>query len=258
MRKLLTQAFFVIPLLAVVTAPILDDRYKFMSKFNDFLRKENVQAAKSSSDTNLSYSKPKMRTVDKGETRNLSYLRTGDKYAMAEPFALKLQNKDAYPSWFPFSFPNMESVNYAMQKMMDPNTMTQLMAMMMNPQDVTVEAMCVTCHTGEDIARYQTYYGPMLNAMWAPFQTAMNPATYTGMMGMADPMAGYGGMGANNPMFNPAMWMNPMTYMNMMGPMMGMNPSMVMATPGSYATTPKVMSPEEYKNWYESQQKAVE
>ena len=139
--------------------------------------------------------------------------------------------------------PSTESMNYAMQKMMDPNTMTLLMAYMMNPKDVTVEAMCITCHMGEDIARYQKYYGPMLNAMWQPFQTAMDPATFSGMMGMADPMmGGYGSMGGGNPMFNPAMWMNPMTWMNpgnymsLMNPMVWMDPAnyMQMMNPMAY------------------------
>ena len=187
------------------------------------------------------------------------------------------KSQPAYPhmSGMP-SMPSTESVNFAMQKMMDPNTMTLMMSMIMNPKDVTVEGMCVICHTGEDIARYQTNYGPMLDAMWAPFQASMNPATYTGMMGMADPMmGGYGGMGATNPMFNPAMWMDPMTwmnpgnymglmnpmtwmnagnymqmmnpmaYMNMMGPMMGGYGNPMAQMPGG-----QMMDPKQYEQWY--------
>ena len=158
--------------------------------------------------------------------------------AAAYPFIPGMHGMPGVP------MPSTESVNYAMQKMMDPNTMILLMSMMMNPKDVTAEAICVTCHMGEDIARYQTYYGPMLEAMWQPFKTAMDPATYTGMMGMADPMGGYGSMGVNNPMFNPAMWMNPMTWMNP-GNYMGMMNPMTWMNAGNYM---QMMNPMAYMN----------
>ena len=175
-------------------------------------------------------------------------------------------NQAAYP-FMPYmpgmqSMPSAENMTYAMQKMMDPNTMMLLMNYMMNPKDVTAEAMCSACHTGEDIARYQKLYGPMLDAMWQPFQAAMNPTTYMGMMGMTDPM-----MGMMNPMMgmmNPMMgMMNPM--MGMMNPMMGMmnpmmmgmmNPMMMNPMMGSYGNPMgqmpggQMMDPKQYEEWF--------
>lgn len=191
----------------------------------------------------------------------------------------KIQAANPFMPYMPgmSSVPSMESMNYAIQKTMDPNTMVLLMSMMMNPKDVTAEGMCAACHTGEDIARYQTLYGPMLEGMWQPFKAAMNPATYMGMMGIADPTAGeFGSVSGSHPMFNPAMWMypttwmnpgnymslmnpmtwmnagnymqmmNPMAYMGMMTPMMGGYGYPMGQTPG----TGQAMNPEQYEQWF--------
>ncbi len=138
--------------------------------------------------------------------------------------------------------PSQESMDYAMQKMMDPNTMTLLMTMMMNPKDVTVEGMCITCHMGEDIARYQENFGPMLDVMWQPFQYS---ASMMSPMSPASIGGGYGDTGASgHPMFNPAMWMNPMTWMNPGNYMSLMNP-MVWMNPGNFMS---MMNPMSYMN----------
>ncbi len=112
----------------------------------------------------------------------------------------------------------------AMQKSMDPQVWTNMMAMMMNPEKMMSMESCAQCHDGEDVARYAKDYGPMMEAMkpmaemMSPHMMAqmMNPNTYMSMM---------------YPMMNPAMYMNMMApMMGMMGPMsMGMmNPAMYM------------------------------
>ena len=76
----------------------------------------------------------------------------------------------------------------AMQKMMQPNTWFQMMSNMMNPQQASPIDMCASCHEGQDIARFQQNFGPMMNAMWEPYKammssyTSMNPAGF--VMGM--------------------------------------------------------------------------
>lgn len=71
-----------------------------------------------------------------------------------------------------------------------PPTMTQamnpLMGDMMNPMGMMANPMatCASCHTAEEVARYQKTFGPMMAMM------------------------------------NPVNWMNPGGYMNMMAPMM--------------------------------------
>jgi len=77
----------------------------------------------------------------------------------------------------------------AMQKAMQPATWFQMMSNMMNPQEASPIGMCSTCHEGQDIARFQQTFGPMMNAMWEPYKammgsyTSMNPAGF--LMDMA-------------------------------------------------------------------------
>ena len=70
---------------------------------------------------------------------------------------------------------SMESMTDAMQKSMDPNVWTQMMGMMMNPQQSSPIATCALCHEGSDVARYQKDFGPMMDAMWEPYKAMMNP-----------------------------------------------------------------------------------
>ncbi len=159
------------------------------------------------------------------------------------------ENQAAHPSW--------EGMTSSMEKSMDPNIWSQMMATMMDPQKSSPIATCVLCHESEDMARYQKDFGPMMEAMWQPYKammnphmmsSMMNPNVYTNMMGpmmnpamymnmmnpmmgMLGPMMGMGGGG----MMNPAMYMNMMyPMMGMLGPMMGMgggsmmNPAMYM------------------------------
>ena len=157
---------------------------------------------------------------------------------------------------------SMEGMTKAMQKSMDPNVWTQMMAMMMNPTKASAMESCALCHEGEDLARYQKDFGPMM-------EMAFN---------MYKPMSPHGSMQYMGPamnMMNPAMMggmMNPMMYMNMMYPMMGMmGPMMGMMGPmmnpmgmmapmmnpmgmmGGYnAANPmgNVMDPKQYEQWF--------
>ncbi len=115
----------------------------------------------------------------------------------------------------------------AMQKSMDPNVWIKLMNSMMSGQlqGQPMISSCVECHSGEDIARYQQQYGPMMQSMQPMMQMA-NPQMFGQMPGVM--MAPMGGMMA--PMMAPmgnmmmpmtGMMMNPMTGM-MMNPMTGM------------------------------------
>ncbi len=182
----------------------------------------------------------------------------------------------------------------AMQKAMDPNVWTNMMAMMMNPEKAMSMESCAECHDGEDVARYQKDFGPMMEAM-KPMMSMMNPHMMTSMMnpmmgmmnpmmgmmnpmmGMMNPMMGMmnpmmGGMmnpmmgGMMNPMMggmmNPMMggMMNPMTMMNMMYPMMGMmGPMMGMGGMGNpmMGGNPmgQMMDPKQYENWFNEMMK---
>jgi len=170
---------------------------------------------------------------------------------------------------------NQLGMTAAMQKSMDPNVWTQWMAMMMNPQNSSAIGSCALCHEGSDVARFQTSYGPMLDAMWQPYKAMMspqmmtswmNPNTYMGgmmnpamymnmmypMMGMMGPMMGPM-MGS---MMNPMGMMNPAMYMNMMYPMMGMMGPMMggmnmyggnpMSQPGGQA-----IDPQQHTQWFD-------
>ncbi len=124
-----------------------------------------------------------------------------------------------------------EGMSTAMQKTMDPNVWTQMMAMMMDPQKSSPASNCVLCHDAAEVAQYQKDFGPMMDAMWQPYKAMMNPQmmammmdpnTYMSMMGpMMNPMSMMG------PMMNPMSMMGPMMNpMSMMGPMM--NPMSMM------------------------------
>ncbi len=168
--------------------------------------------------------------------------------------------------------PNWGGMTQAMQKSMDPNVWSQMMAMMMDPQKSSPIATCALCHQDKDVARYQKDFGGMMDAMWQPYQSMMNPhmmssmmnpnaymsmmnpATYMNMMypmmGMMGPMMGMGG-----PMMNPAMYMNMMyPMMGMMGPMMGMGAPMMgmgapMMNPGGHMMN-NPMDPKQYEQWF--------
>ena len=117
----------------------------------------------------------------------------------------------------------------AMQYSMDPNVWTQMMGIMMDPQNSSPMATCVLCHEPQDVARYHADYGSLMDMMWQPYQAMMNPHAMTSMMNPNSYLGSFGGM------MNPAMYMNMMyPMMGMMGPMMGpmmgsmMNPAMYM------------------------------
>lgn len=182
-----------------------------------------------------------------------------DKYALPEPFATT-------------------GVTPAMQKSMDPNTWTDLMAMMMDPSKGSPMGTCAACHEGEDLARYQEQFGPMMQAMWEPYKAMMNPHMMNNMMNpmmaMMNPMAMMGPMmGMMGPMMNPMMMSsmmypmmgmmggmgNPMAMMNpmtMMNPMMmgGMaNPMGMMGAAGHGAANPaQMMDPKQYEQMFNS------
>ena len=154
---------------------------------------------------------------------------------------------------------NWGQMSPAMKKSMDPNVMNNMMAMMMNPEKMMSMESCVQCHEGEDIARYQKEYGPMMEAM-KPMMSMMNPMMgmmspmMNPMMGMMNPM-----MGMMSPMMNPMMGMGG----SMMGPMAGMSAPMMgammnpMGMMGSYGGNPmgqmpggQMMDPKQYEQWF--------
>ena len=175
----------------------------------------------------------------------------------------------AYPGW--------EGMTHAMQKSMDPNVWSQMMAMMMDPSKSSPIASCALCHEGEDVARFQKDFGPMMDAMWQPYKSMMNPHMMTSMMNpnaymsmmgpmmnpamymnMMGPMMAMSGpmMGQ---MMNPMGWMNPAMYMNMMYPMMGMMGPMMgpmgggMGMHGNPMTQMpggQMMDPKQYEQWF--------
>ena len=177
--------------------------------------------------------------------------------------------EDAKPAY------SMEGMTYEMQKSMDPNTWMQMMTMMMDP-NATAMGSCALCHEGDDLARYQKDFGPMMEAATnmykaaGPHQAAqymnpmmgmmnpsmmggmMNPAMYMNMMypmmGMMGPMMGMMGpmMGG---MMNPAMMGGMMNPMAMMGPMM--NPMGMMGGGYNAANPMGMMDPKQYENWFE-------
>ena len=82
--------------------------------------------------------------------------------------------------------PALPGMTHAMGQGINPSTYMGMMGGMMNPMSMMSDPtqMCASCHTGEDLARYQKTMGPMMAMM------------------------------------NPMNWMNPSSYMNMMTPMM--------------------------------------
>ena len=120
----------------------------------------------------------------------------------------------------------------ALQKSMDPNVWMQMMTLMMDPQNSSAMASCALCHEAQDVARYQTTYGPMMDAMWQPYKAMMNPHMMSTMMNPNTYMNPMGSM------------MNPAMYMNMMGPMMGMMGPMM----GSMMNPMGMMNPAMYMN----------
>ena len=139
-------------------------------------------------------------------TVNTSAATTKKDYSMLEPFASN----------------GMNAMSYPMKKSMDPSTWMSIMMGMMNPHQSSPAAMCAKCHEGEDLARYQHNFGPMMQSMWSPYQNMMNPMMMNQLMHqMASPMT------------------SP-------GQAMQQAPVIQSATP---------MSPEEYKKWYNEQLK---
>ncbi len=169
---------------------------------------------------------------------------------------------------------SLEAITPAMQKSMDPNVWSQLMAMMMDPQKSSAIATCALCHKGEDVARYQKDFGLMMDSMWQPYKAMMNPHmmssfmnpnAYMGMMNpamymnMMYPMMGMMGpaMGMGAPMMNPAMYMNMMyPMMGMMGPAMGgMYGGNPMMPPGGQMPGGQMMDPKQYEQWFSQMMK---
>ncbi len=141
--------------------------------------------------------------------------------------------------------PNWGGMTQAMQKSMDPNVWSQMMAMMMDPQKSSPIATCALCHQDKDVARYQKDFGGMMDAMWQPYQSMMNPHMMSSMMNPNAYMS----------MMNPATYMNMMyPMMGMMGPMMGMgapmmNPGGHMMNPGGHMMN-NPMDPKQYEQWF--------
>ena len=178
---------------------------------------------------------------------------------------------------------SMDGMTDSMQKSMSPEVWNSMMAMMMNPEKMMSMESCVQCHDGEDVARYQKDFGPMMEMM-KPMAQMMSPhmmnSMMNPMMGMINPMMGMMNpamymnmmnpmMGMMNPMMgmmNPSMMMNPMMGMNMMYPMMGMmgpmmNPmggmGMMPGMGGAHGSNPmgqmpggQMMDPKQYEQWF--------
>ena len=162
----------------------------------------------------------------------------------------------------------------AMKKSMDPKVMTNMMQMMMQPEKMMTMESCAQCHDGEDIARYQKDFGPMIESM-RPMMSMMNPMM--GMMGpMMNPMIGMMGpmmnpmMGMMGPMMNPMMgmaspMMNPMMGMGsgMMAPMAGMGAPMMnammnpMGAMGMGAYGGQMMDPKQYEQMFNKWSEAM-
>lgn len=214
MTKLLQQALFIIPLAVVIAAPAV------LHLKNNTTKQESSSYATTTSGHIASIFAPKKLSNAVSEKQ---------KYTMPEPFA------DGYAI----------GMTYAMRKSMDPKTWMQMMTTMMNPHGTSTEAMCASCHEGEDLARYQNQFGPMMQPSWNQYKAMMDPHAMGAMM---------------NPMMMTQM-MHQMAAipMQMMMPMMmnsglGMNPHMGIPTTPS-ATVPKVMDPKQYEEWYNEQQK---
>ena len=220
MSKLLKQALFIIPIAAIVSAPVALD----LKNINAQPEIDSYATTKSSQNISIFPSMNPFNVFN--EKRD---------YAMSEPFA----NSNAMA--------NSMGMTYSMRKSMDPNTWMQMMTNMMKPYATSPVEMCASCHQGEDLARYQKQFGPMMQSSWNQYQTMMDPHA----------------MGA---IMNPAM-MNQMMHqmmtipMQMMMPMMnggpGMNLHMGMPINPS-ASVPKMMDPKQYAEWYNEQQKKLD
>lgn len=138
MNKLLKQALFIVPIAAIVVAPVIIPYIKNigMAPHAKGDNSYNVEKAPSSAKTSNT-----------------------QKYSMPEPFA----NVDTF------------GMTYPIQKSIDPNTWMQMLTNMVSPRKTSPEVMCALCHQGEDMARYQKDFGLIMDSMWEPYKAMMNP-----------------------------------------------------------------------------------
>jgi len=197
MKRLLNQALFVLPIAALIAVPIV----LYVQNKDSEQTTSNEKIAHHSSAFN-----PHAKFTHNNSTNN------ENKYSMMEPFANG----------------GMTGFSYAMKQSMNPNTWMNIMMGMMNPHQTSPIAMCANCHQGEELTRYQQTFGTMMQSMWNPYQSMMNPM-----------------------MMNPMM-MNQMMH-QMTAPMMSFG--FPAQTPRPNNAMPSPMSPKDYEKWYNEQLK---
>jgi len=200
MGKFLKQVLFLVPIAAIVIAPVV-----LHFKNTSAEREAGLHAVDDDHSVQTSSS---MKLPDiSGEKQD---------YSMPEPFA----SNDVF------------GVTYSMQKSMDPNTWMKMLTSMINPHGVSPEAMCALCHREKEVARYQKQFGPIMEPTWNQYKAMMDPHVMGSMM-------------------NPAM-MTQMMHQMVAMPMQMMAP-MMNSGAGTSGMLPNVMSPDQYKEWYNKQ-----
>ncbi len=184
MSRLLKQALFVLPIIAIIAAPVV--------------LHWKTKNTKHGADT-VSASYPSTNSSDSKST-----------FLGFNPFSTSKKEKTDYSMPEPFANNAMHGMTYSMRKSMDPNTWIQMMTSMMNPHSASPFAMCASCHEEEDIARYQKQFGPMMQSMWGSYAAMMDPHAMGQMM--------------NPTTMTQMMHQMMAMPMQMMMPMMGMNP----------------------------------
>ena len=220
-KRAFTEAVFLTSVLAIIAVVVI---MQFMGNEKD---SDSAQVSQNSTSAYHESILPSLNT-NKSSVNAIKAAQASDKYAMPEPFA-------AANNLFGFSYP--------ISKSMDPNTWMQMMMNMMNPHGTSAQDMCASCHQGDDLARYQQQFGPFLDASWNQYKAMMDPHAFGAMM---------------NPNLMTQMMHQMMTIpTQMMMPFMSGNFGMTshpMGPSNSSGSFPNLMSPEEYKNWYDEQQ----
>ena len=126
----------------------------------------------------------------------------------------------------PFASNDIFGMTYPMRKSMEPNTWMKMLTNMMSPHGTSPNAMCALCHQEKDVARYQEQFDPAMQSIWNQYKVMMDPHAVNALI---------------NPVVMTQMMHQMLTLpMQMMGGMPEMGPSM--------------MSPEQYKKWYNERQ----
>lgn len=143
MNKLLKQALFVVPIVVIVTAPVV----------LSYLKTIGVAPHIESDNNNNTPQTPSSAEASS------AFAEVQKSYSMPEPFA----SNDIF------------GMTYPMQKSMEVNTWMKMLTHMMSPHGTSPEGMCALCHQEKDVVRYQRQFDLVMQPIWNQYTTMMAP-----------------------------------------------------------------------------------